>query len=109
LLNLIGLLSFVFVAWFTHRAYRQPSGTGQSPREAIIEAWMNLAIGFTINYVANLVILPAIFHSHLSHWDNFVMGWVYTAISIVRQYAIRRWFNSGRQHAFVHWIAARLP
>lgn len=88
-----GLASFVFVALFTWRAYTRAPGPGQSPRSAIAEAWVNIAVGFGINFVANFLILPLI-GAHPTAAQNFWMGWIYTAVSIVRQYAIRRWFNA---------------
>ena len=64
----------------------------QSRIGSLIEAFINVAIGFTINYIANLLIFP-LFGMHISLADNFWMGLIYTGISIVRSYAIRRWFN----------------
>lgn len=96
LLTILGLASFVFVAVFTARAYRNNTGTGQTPRGAIIEAWTNIAVGFSINYCANFALLPLV-GVHVNAADNFMLGWCYTAISIVRAYLIRRWFN------FVEW------
>jgi hypothetical protein len=41
------------------------------------------------------VLIPFAIHGgYLDPWGNFWMGWVFTVISIVRQYAIRRWFNA---------------
>lgn len=105
LLTTLGIASFCFVAVFTFRAYRAAPGVGQSPRSAIIEAWLNICIGFTINYVANLLFLPLI-GAHVSMADNFWLGWIYTTVSIVRQYVIRRWFNS-RLHSAAQRLAGR--
>jgi hypothetical protein len=103
----LGAASMAFVVWFTWRAYTGPDvGVGQSRRASIIEAWTNIAIGFTLNYLANLVLLPLMTEGgHLSLMDNLWGGWVYTAISIARQFAIRRWFNSRR---FADWLASLL-
>lgn len=106
ILNLLGLVSFVFVAVFTYRAYRDNTGHGQTPRGAIIEAWMNIAIGFSINFAANFLFLPMVGAS-FSAAENFMLGWVYTAISIMRQYCIRRWFNA-RLHAVAQRLAERV-
>ncbi len=57
------------------------------------EACINIVIGFTINYFANLLIFP-LFGFDISYTANFVMGALYTVISLVRSYAIRRWFNA---------------
>jgi hypothetical protein len=92
MLTTLGFASFLFVAGFTARAYRNNSGIGQTPRGAIIEAWLNIAVGFSVNFVANLFLLPLVGASFTA-MENFWLGWIYTAISIVRSYAIRRWFN----------------
>ncbi len=95
LLTVLGLASMVFVAAFTMRAYRQPTGPGQSPRSAVAEAWLNILVGFSINFVMNLLIVPlAVDGGHLSAAANWWMGWIFTTVSIVRQYVIRRWFNA---------------
>ena len=104
LLTALGLASVAFVAVFTARAYRDnTAGNGQSRRSAIIEAWVNILIGFTINYGMNLALLPLV-GAHLSLSENFMLGWVFTAASIVRQYVIRRWFNA-RIHALATSMA----
>ena len=74
----------------------------QTKTGSFIEAWINVAIGFSINYVANLVIFP-LFNMHISLTDNLLMGGIYTLISVARSYAIRRWFN-----ARIHRAAVRL-
>lgn len=94
-LELLGIASFTFVAVFTARAYTNNSGFGQTPRSAIIEAWVNIAIGFSLNMAVNVVLIPMMTNgAHVSASDNWWGGWCYTAISIVRQYVIRRWFNN---------------
>ena len=65
---------------------------GQSRRHSLLEAWANIIVGFSINYVANLLIFP-LFGFHISLEANFIMGLIYTVISLVRSYVLRRWFN----------------
>lgn len=60
---------------------------------SFIEAWINVGIGFGINFIANLLIFP-LFGFHITLGENFVIGILYTAISVVRSYTIRRWFNA---------------
>ena len=69
---------------------------------SLIEAFMNVLIGFGINFTANLVILP-LFGYTPTLWDNFQIGLLYTVVSIARSYIIRRWFN-----AKLHAAAQRL-
>lgn len=65
----------------------------QTRTGSLIEAFINVLIGFWINYIANLLIFP-LFGFQISLSDNFIMGLIYTAISIGRSYIIRRWFNA---------------
>lgn len=66
---------------------------GQSRRMSFVEAWLNVLIGFGINFLANLVILPFFFGVHVSLLDNFYIGLIFTIISVVRSYGVRRLFN----------------
>lgn len=65
----------------------------QTRRGSFVEAWANIFVGFTVNYFANLVILPAFGFSSLTPGKNFLIGVAYTGISLVRSYVLRRWFN----------------
>lgn len=69
----------------------------QSRLGSLIEAVINVLIGFGINFTANMLIFP-LFGWTISMSDNLMLGGIYTAISIARSYVIRRWFN-GRLHA----------
>lgn len=72
----------------------------QSRRGSILEAWMNIVIGFGINFTANMLILPLFGFTNLTLGTNFIIGMVYTVISLVRSYVIRRWFNRTTINAF---------
>lgn len=62
----------------------------QSKTESLIEALVNTAVGFVINYFANIVVLHAAGFP-VGPGKAFVISMVFTVISIVRGYAIRRW------------------
>lgn len=66
---------------------------GQSMRDSMVETWTNIGIGFGINYAANMVVLP-LAGLPVSAGGAFLIGVIFTAISVVRSFAIRRWFNS---------------
>ena len=74
----------------------------QSRLGSLIEACINVLIGFAINFVANLVILPLI-GFQISVAQNLFIGVLYTLISVARSYAVRRWFN-----ARIHRAAQRI-
>ena len=69
---------------------------------SLIEACINVLIGYWINFAANLLILP-LFGWHVTVSQNLALGAIYTAISIARSYAVRRWFN-----ARIARVAARI-
>lgn len=74
---------------------------------SLIEALINVVIGFSINFVANMVILPYYGMKTLTASTNFKMGLIYTVISVARSYTIRRRFNAGL-HKVALAAAARL-
>ncbi len=65
----------------------------QTKKGSMAEAGANIVVGFTINYIANLLIFP-LFGMHISPGNNFLMGCIYTLISLARSYVLRRWFNN---------------
>jgi hypothetical protein len=56
------------------------------------EACANIAVGFAINWTANMIVLPW-FGFKLSGSTAFKIGLVFTVISLVRSYVLRRYFN----------------
>lgn len=65
----------------------------QTKLGSFVEAWANIAVGFGINFFANLLILPHFGFTNLTAEKAFGIGVVFTAISLVRSYILRRWFN----------------
>lgn len=65
----------------------------QSKTGSLVEALTNVAIGYSINLGANMVVLPAFGYRVTLH-DAIGIGIVFTVISIVRSYVLRRWFNA---------------
>ncbi len=78
----------------------------QTKLGSLIEACINVVIGFGINFCANLLILP-LFGFHISLSNNFIMGLLFTVISVARSYAIRRFFNA-KLHAMSQAAAAAM-
>lgn len=66
----------------------------QSKLRSWKEAWVNIAVGYSVNFVANIVVFP-LFGYNVSIHDNIMIGVIYTFISLARQYVIRRWFSKG--------------
>lgn len=65
---------------------------GQKKLHSFIEALFNTVFGFGISMVANLIVLPW-FGFKVSVHDAFNIGVIFTIISIIRSYVLRRLFN----------------
>jgi len=75
----------------------------QTKLGSAIEAFVNTFIGFGVNTIANMVILPAYGFTSLTWSSNMELGLIYTGISVIRGYAIRRWFNAKLHAAAERW------
>lgn len=65
-----------------------------SKKKSIFESICNIIIGYTVNFGANVIILP-IFGIPFS-WGIFgLIGLFYTLVSLIRSYIIRRLFVNG--------------
>lgn len=65
----------------------------QSKKDSIIESLTSTTIGVIIGIVLNLTILP-VFGYPVSLSDSLWISVIFTIVSIIRSYIIRRWFNS---------------
>lgn len=70
----------------------KPVNVGQTRRGSLLESLVNILVGYSINFVANLLIFP-LFGWHISTRENLTLGVIYTGISLVRSYGLRRLFN----------------
>lgn len=70
----------------------------QSRAHSAVEAVANVAIGYGVAVASQIVILP-LFGVHLRLADNMAIGAWFTAISLVRSYAVRRLFNAAAVNA----------
>jgi len=64
----------------------------QSKKRSFIEAVTNVLIGYLVAVISNLIVLP-LFGYQVSLFDGFAIGVVFTVISLIRSYVIRRLFN----------------
>jgi hypothetical protein len=70
----------------------------QTRAKSMLEVVVNIAIGYTINLGAQLLIFP-MFGIDIPLRDNIGIGMAFTVISLTRSYLIRRWFNKEREEA----------
>jgi len=59
---------------------------------SLAESCVNIGIGYGVAVASQVVILP-LFNVYLPLRDNMLIGAYFTVISLIRSYAIRRWFN----------------
>jgi hypothetical protein len=64
----------------------------QTKLGSFVEAWANIVVGFGINWCANMIILP-LFGFKVSGGTAFEIGVLFTVVSLLRSYVLRRWFN----------------
>tara|TARA_R110001632_G_scaffold208893_1_gene333348 strand:+ start:45 stop:266 length:222 start_codon:yes stop_codon:yes gene_type:complete len=64
----------------------------QSKKNSAFEAMSNVAIGYFVSVMANILILP-IFGYDVTIADSFGIGIAFTLVSLARSYVLRRIFN----------------
>lgn len=69
-----------------------PVNVGQTRRGSLLESLVNILVGYSINFTANLLIFP-LFGWNISTRENLTLVVIYTGISLVRSYGLRRLFN----------------
>lgn len=65
----------------------------QTKADSMMEAVTNTVIGLVISTIANHIVLPLVLGVHMSIGQNVVISLIFTVISIVRSYCLRRAFN----------------
>ena len=66
---------------------------GQSRLMSLVEATTNVVVGFLLALLTQIVMFP-MFGVVVSIGDNFLIGCVFTAVSIVRTFVLRRLFEA---------------
>lgn len=67
----------------------------QSRRMSLVEAITNVAVGYALAVATQIVVFPW-FRLHPSLGENLALGGIFTAISLVRGYTLRRLFERWR-------------
>lgn len=65
----------------------------QKKRHSFLEACLSTAIGFIIAFFANLVVMPVVFGIMPTFEQNAIATVLFTIVSVVRGYYVRRMFN----------------
>ena len=67
----------------------------QSRAMSLLESIANVVVGYGVAVGTQIVVFP-LFGLHASVSDNLMIGGVFTAVSLVRSYVLRRAFNALR-------------
>lgn len=67
----------------------------QSRAMSLVESLANVAVGYGVAVVTQILIFP-VFGLHATLAQNLTMGAVFTVVSIVRSFALRRLFEAIR-------------
>lgn len=67
----------------------------QSRRLSLIEAITNVAVGYLLAVITQIMVFPW-FGIHPSLGENLAIGSIFTGISLLRSYALRRLFERWR-------------
>ena len=65
----------------------------QTKRQSLIETLTSVFVGWLIGVILNMLVLP-LFDYNVNLTDGVLISIIFTAVSVIRSYIIRRWFNS---------------
>ena len=65
----------------------------QTKKHSIIESITNVFSGLLISWLAWYLIISPIFKIHPNNTDIVLISMIFTTLSIIRSYLIRRFFN----------------
>lgn len=68
----------------------------QTRKGSFAEAWANIAIGGSVNWLATLAIVPVLWDPASPKLSALYMTIFYTGVSLVRSYFLRRVFDGLR-------------
>ena len=75
----------------------------QSKLESLAEVFLNVAIGWVIALITQLVVFP-MFGIQVTFGEQFTISVIFTVVSIIRGYIIRRWFNAGIHKIIIAFV-----
>ena len=70
----------------------------QSRLMSAVEATANVAVGYGIAVMTQVMVFP-LFGLNASLIENLILGSIFTIVSLIRSYALRRMFNALRPNA----------
>ena len=65
----------------------------QTKKQSLIETLTSVFVGWIIGVILNMLVLP-LFDYDVNLTDGVLISIIFTAVSVVRSYVVRRFFNS---------------
>ena len=65
----------------------------QTKKQSLIETLTSVFVGWLIGVILNMLVLP-LFDYDVNLTDGVLISIIFTAVSVVRSYVVRRFFNS---------------
>ncbi len=65
----------------------------QSKKHSWHESWINTGVGMIISVVIQAIAYPAVTGNPLTFKQNLTLLFIFTVVSVLRNYFIRRYFN----------------
>ena len=65
----------------------------QTKKQSLIETLTSVFVGWLIGVILNMLVLP-LFDYDITVVDSLWVSLIFTVVSVIRGYIIRRWFNS---------------
>ena len=81
----------------------------QGPQTRVV-SFVEVCLGTALGFLTSFILWPPVAALHglpYSVADNFSITAIFTVTSLVRQYAVRRFFAAGMQR-LAYWLAVRL-
>ena len=75
----------------------------QTKLESLLEVVINVAIGWVVALLTQLIVFP-MYGIHVTVGEQLGISVIFTVVSIIRGYIIRRWFNAGIHKVAVNFI-----
>lgn len=83
---------FVHIPCKVLNAPKKSKKSYQTVKGSMAEVFSNLVVGYSVNFMANFLIFPHM-GWEISATQNIKMGVMYTCISVVRSFCMRRIYN----------------
>lgn len=74
---------------------------GQSKLESLIESAINTGLGFLVAMVTQILTYP-LFDIDVTMGDQALLALIFTSVSLVRGYIVRRYFNTYFKHTVIY-------